>query len=85
LQRSTFDESFLFASDFEHFLRISDKPIYIYSLAYMLVHNEPYGSDDSLQKVLREYQKALLFHGYPHWFTKLIYFLKTWRLRYALR
>jgi len=84
LQRSTFDESFRLASDFEHFLRISDQPIYIYSLAYMLVHNEPYGSDESLQKVLREYQKALLFHGYPHWFTKLIYFLKTWRLRYAL-
>ena len=85
LEKNSFEESFRFASDFEHFLRISKTRIRTYSLAYLLVHNEPYGSDESLPKVLREYQKALLLHNYPYWLTKLVYFLKTWCLRYALR
>lgn len=85
LTQCTYDESFRFASDFEHFLRISQLPIQTYSLAYLLVHNEPYGSDQSLQKVLREYQKALLLHDYPYWLSKLVYRLKTWRLAFALR
>lgn len=85
LEQNTYDESFRFASDFDHFLRITAKPIHTFSLAYLLVHNEPYGSDESLQKVLREYQKVLLCRGYPYWLARCIYFLKTWRLRYALR
>ena len=85
LEQNNYDESFRFASDFDHFLRISAKPIHIHRLDYLLVHNEPYGSDESLQQVLREYQKALLFQGYPYWLSRCIYFLKIWRLRYALR
>lgn len=80
-----FDESYRFASDFEHFLRITKKPIATYNLAFLLVHNEPYGSDQSLPLVLREYQKALLLNGYPFWLSKLVYYLKRWRLAFALR
>lgn len=85
LEQNNYDESFRFASDFDHFLRITAKPIHICNLTYLLVRNEPYGSDESLEKVLREYQKALLFQGYPYWLSRCVYFLKTWRLRYALR
>lgn len=85
LQRYPYDESYRFASDFEQFLRICKKPIATYSLAFLLVHNEPYGSDQNLPKVLREYQKALVLNDYPFWLSKLVYHLKRFRLAFALR
>lgn len=85
LLQHPYDESFRYASDFHQFLTISGQGIKIVSKPFLLVHNEPYGSDASLEKVLREYQKSLLLHGYPFWITKMVYFLKTWRLRFALR
>ena len=85
LLRHPYDESFRYASDFDQFLTISAQDIVIEKKSFLLVHNEPYGSDESLNKVLREYQKSLLLHSYPYWLTKMIYFLKTLRLRYALR
>ena len=76
LVKHSFFESYQYAADFEHFLRIMTKPLIIHSVRRLLVCNEPYGSDANLDRVLSEYRAALVLNGYPSWLAFLIYRLK---------
>jgi glycosyltransferase involved in cell wall biosynthesis len=79
-----FFETYQYAADFEHFLRITAKPLKIDSLNQLLICNEPYGSDANLGKVLGEYRAALLLNGYPNWLASLIYHFKRFYLGLVL-
>lgn len=84
LIRHPFDESYLYAADFEHFLRIFKRPLKVNSVRQLLVCNEPYGSDANLNKVLSEYRAALVLNGYPGWLAFLIYRIKCFYLGIVL-
>lgn len=80
-----FDESYRFAADFEHYLRINRTPIRIKRISQTLIVNEPYGSDQHLPKLLAEYRHALIKNGSPHWWAHFVFWLKTHYLKRALR
>lgn len=84
LLENSFFESYQFAADFEHFLRIMAKPLNIRLVKRLLVCNEPYGSDANLDKVLGEYRAALVLNGYPSWLALLIYRFKRFYLGLVL-
>ena len=77
LKRHQFDESYRFAADFEHYLRVCRRPIRIKRSSYILSINESYGSDAHLPKLLQEYREALLANGAPLWWANAVYRLKT--------
>lgn len=80
-----YDESYRFAADFEHFLRIYPGLRKAASIDHLLVVNEPYGSDQSLSKVLAEYRQALVRNGYPSVFASGICWIKSLYLGLVLR
>ena len=80
-----YDESYRFAADFEHFLRIYPGLTKTAAIDHLLVVNEPYGSDQSLSKVLAEYRQALVRNGYPSVFASGICWIKSLYLGLVLR
>lgn len=85
LKQNPFDESYRFAADFEHYLRINRTHLSIYSNDKALIVNEPYGSDAHLPVLLGEYRHALIKNGYPKIWAHFVYWLKTYYLKWALR
>jgi len=85
LKQNLFDESYRFAADFEHYLRINRTQLAIYSDDRALIVNEPYGSDAHLPVLLNEYRHALIKNGYPKLWAHFVYWLKTHYLKWALR
>jgi glycosyltransferase involved in cell wall biosynthesis len=85
LKQNPFDESYRFAADFEHYLRINRTQLAIYSDDRALIVNEPYGSDAHLPVLLSEYRHALIKNGYPKLWAHFVYWLKTYYLKWALR
>jgi len=85
LKQNLFDESYRFAADFEHYLRINRIHLAIYSDHRALIVNEPYGSDAHLPVLLGEYRHALIKNGYPKLWAHFVYWLKTYYLKWALR
>jgi glycosyltransferase involved in cell wall biosynthesis len=85
LKQNLFDESYRFAADFEHYLRINRTQLAIYSDDRALIVNEPYGSDAHLPVLLDEYRHALIKNGYPKLWAHFVYWLKTHYLKWALR
>jgi len=85
LKQNLFDESYRFAADFEHYLRINRTHLSIYSDDRALIVNEPYGSDAHLPVLLSEYRHALIKNGYPKLWAHFVYLLKTYYLKWALR
>jgi putative colanic acid biosynthesis glycosyltransferase len=84
LVENSFLESYQYAADFEHFLRIMVKHLKIRLIKHLLVCNEPYGSDSNLDRVLGEYRDALVLNGYPSWLAFLIYRFKRFYLGLVL-
>ena len=84
LGKFTFNESYKYAADFEHYLRINKSPLRISRIMQPLVINEPYGCDQNLDVVLDEYRTALLANGYPCIWAKFVFWLKTRYLKVAL-
>jgi glycosyltransferase involved in cell wall biosynthesis len=85
LRENPFDESYRFAADFEHYLRINRTHLSIYSDEIALIVNEPYGSDAHLPALLGEYRHALIKNGYPKLWAHFVYWFKTYYLKWALR
>jgi glycosyltransferase involved in cell wall biosynthesis len=85
LKQNPFDESYRFAADFEHYLRINRTHLSIYSDDRALIVNEPYGSDAHIPVLLSEYRHALIKNGYPKLWAHFVYWLKTYYLKWALR
>ena len=85
LKQNPFDESYRFAADFEHYLRINRDQLSIYSDDSALIVNEPYGSDAHLPVLLGEYRHALIKNGYPKLWAHFVHWLKTYYLKWALR
>ena len=85
LRQNPFDESYRFAADFEHYLRINRTHLSIYSNDRTLIVNEPYGSDAHLPMLLSEYRHALIKNGYPRLWAHFVYWFKTYYLKWALR
>lgn len=80
-----FDETYRFAADFEHYLRINRTPLRIDRNNRILIVNEPYGSDAHLPRLLAEYRHALIKNGYPWVWAQGVYWLKKFYLNFALR
>jgi hypothetical protein len=55
------------------------------TIDHLLVVNEPYGSDQSLSKVLAEYRQALIRNGYSSVFASGICWIKSLYLGLVLR
>ena len=85
LNQHPFDESYRFAADFEHYLRINRNELQIYRDKQALIVNEPYGSDAHLPVLLGEYRHALMKNGYPKAWAHFVYWFKTYYLKWALR
>lgn len=85
LNQNPFDESYRFAADFEHYLRINRNHLAIHSDDRPLIINEPYGSDAHLPVLLGEYRHALIKNGYPKLWAHFVYWLKIYYLKWALR
>jgi glycosyltransferase involved in cell wall biosynthesis len=85
LKQNPFDESYRFAADFEHYLRINRKNLRIYRDDRPLIVNEPYGSDSHLPALLKEYRHALIKNGSPKAWAHFVYWFKTYYLQWALR
>jgi glycosyltransferase involved in cell wall biosynthesis len=85
LKKQAFDESYRFAADFEHYLRINRDQLSIYSDDRALIVNEPYGSDAHLPVLLSEYCHALIKNGYPKLWANFVFWFKTYYLKWALR
>lgn len=85
LQQFHFDEKYRFAADFEHFLRICRGSLIVKRIKELLVINEVYGSDASLDKVLDEYRLALVANSYPQLWANFVYMLKTYYLNLVLK
>ena len=85
LKQNPFDETYRFAADFEHYLRINRTHLAIHSDDRALIVNEPYGSDAHLPVLLGEYRHALIKNGYPKLWAHFVYWLKTYYLKWALR
>lgn len=84
LQKSPFNESYRYASDFEHYLRINKSKLIIAKRMLPLIINEPYGSDQNLTVVLDEYRRALIENGYPRLWAQFVFWLKSRYLKVAL-
>jgi glycosyltransferase involved in cell wall biosynthesis len=80
-----FDETYRFAADFEHYLRINRTPLRIDRNNCILIVNEPYGSDAHLPRLLAEYRHALIKNGSPWVWAQGVYWLKKFYLKFALR
>jgi glycosyltransferase involved in cell wall biosynthesis len=85
LESHSFDESYRFAADFEHYLRINQSKLSISHNQRALIVNEPYGSDAHLPVLLSEYRHALIKNGYPKAWAHFVYWFKTYYLKWALR
>jgi glycosyltransferase involved in cell wall biosynthesis len=85
LKKNPFDETYRFAADFEHYLRINRKSLNIYRDDRPLIVNEPYGSDSHLPALLKEYRHALIKNGSPKLWAHFVYWFKTYYLQWALR
>ena len=85
LEQYAFDETYRFAADFEHYLRINRKNRSITHDHRALIVNEPYGSDAHLPVLLGEYRHALIKNGYPKAWAHFVYWFKTYYLKWALR
>lgn len=85
LERHPFEESYRFAADFEHYLRINRVKLNITHDQRALIVNEPYGSDAHLPVLLGEYRHALIKNGYPKTWAHFVYWFKTYYLKWALR
>lgn len=85
LKQNPFDETYRFAADFEHYLRINRKKLSIYRDDRPLIVNEPYGSDSHLPVLLKEYRHALIKNGSPKAWAHFVYWFKTYYLQWALR
>lgn len=85
LRKHPFNETYRFAADFEHYLRINQSHLKIYRDERALIVNEPYGSDSHLPVLLNEYRMALVQNGYPKLWANFVYWLKTYYLKWALR
>jgi glycosyltransferase involved in cell wall biosynthesis len=84
LRKHPFNESYRYAADFEHYLRINSSSLSISKTMKPLIINEPYGSDQSLAVVLDEYRRALIENGYPRLWAQFVYWLKSRYLKVAL-
>ena len=84
LTKLPFDESYCYAADFEHYLRINRSKLSITKTMRPLIINEPYGSDQNLMVVLDEYRRALIANGYPRPWAQFVYWLKSRYLKVAL-
>jgi len=84
LRKHPFNESYRYAADFEHYLRINSSSLSIAKTMKPLIINEPYGSDQSLAIVLDEYRRALIENGYPRLWAQFVYWLKSRYLKVAL-
>lgn len=80
-----FDESFRYAADFEHYLRVNARALKIKKISNVFALNEPYGSDAHLEKVLLEYHQALIKNGFPKIWANFVLFLKSHYLRFTLK
>ena len=76
LRSNPFDERYLSAADYEHFLRVNQQNIEVKSVSSILIINEPYGCDQNLNQVLNEYEKALISHGAPSLLVKVMIAIK---------
>ena len=85
LQQNPFDETYIFAADFEHYLRINRNKLRIYRDDFSLIVNEPYGSDSHLPALLNEYRLALIKNGSQKVWAHFVYWFKTYYLKSALR
>ena len=85
LANDPFDETYIFAADFEHYLRINRNKLRIYRDDFSLIVNEPYGSDSHLPALLNEYRLALIKNGSPKVWAHFVYWFKTYYLKSALR
>lgn len=84
LRKLSFNESYRYAADFEHYLRINRAKLKIMKTMKPLIINEPYGSDQNLDVVLDEYRRALVSNGYPRLWAQFVYWLKSRYLKVAL-
>lgn len=84
LQRNPYDESYRYAADFEHYLRINKSELRIATSMMPLIVNEPYGSDQNLAIVLDEYRRALINNGYPKLWAQFVFWLKSRYLKIVL-
>jgi glycosyltransferase involved in cell wall biosynthesis len=84
LQKNPYDESYRYAADFEHYLRINKSQLRIAKSMKPLIVNEPYGSDQNLSVVLDEYRRALIENGYPRLWAQFVFWLKSRYLKIAL-
>jgi glycosyltransferase involved in cell wall biosynthesis len=84
LRKHSFDESYRYAADFEHYLRINKSYLQIAKSMKPLIVNEPYGSDQNLAVVLDEYRRALIKNGYPRLWAQFVFWLKSRYLKIAL-
>lgn len=84
LRKLSFNESYRYAADFEHYLRINRAKLKILKTMKPLIINEPYGSDQNLDVVLDEYRRALVSNGYPRLWAQFVYWLKSRYLKVAL-
>lgn len=84
LRKLSFNESYRYAADFEHYLRINRAKLRILKTMKPLIINEPYGSDQNLDVVLDEYRRALVSNGYPRLWAQFVYWLKSRYLKVAL-
>lgn len=84
LQKHPFDESYRYAADFEHYLRINKSRLQIAKSMKPLIVNEPYGSDQNLAVVLDEYRRALIENGYPRLWAQFVFWLKSRYLKIVL-
>jgi glycosyltransferase involved in cell wall biosynthesis len=84
LKKLQFDETYRYAADFEHYLRINRAKLKIVKTMRPLIINEPYGSDQNLDVVLYEYRRALMSNGYPRLWAQFVYWLKSRYLKVAL-
>lgn len=84
LQKHPYDESYRYAADFEHYLRINKSQLRIAKSMKPLIVNEPYGSDQNLAVVLDEYRRALINNGYPKLWAQFVFWLKSRYLKIAL-
>ena len=84
LQKFPFNESYRYASDYEHYLRINQTKLTLKKTFRPLIINEPYGSDQNLSIVLDEYRRALIENGYPKLWAQFMRWLKSRYLKIAL-
>jgi len=84
LRLNPFDERYLYAADYEHFLRVNQQNIEVKSVPSILIINEPYGCDQNLHQVLNEYAQALISQGVPSLLVKIMIAIKKKYLEIVL-